>query len=174
MHREFAIECKCSHRRERFQLAFARKALEVLPRNEATRFEPGADGLTVLAETELALERPISRLREVYGEELRIEPPTVRYQPGEQVQEPHMGLRVHSSPECFEALRRDLDLRAARILDAEVTERFAILRASAPLAALVGYPKRVNELTGGRGRLVMWLSHYAPVEDDPPPGGFAA
>ena len=174
MDREFAIECRCSHRAQRFQLAFARQALEFLPRDEATHFEPTGEGLKVLAETELALERPIKRLREVYGDDVRIDPPTVRYQHGRrEVQEPHMGLRVRCPPECFEALRRDLHLRAAQILDVEVTERFGILRASAPQSTLVGYPAFVSDVTGGRGKLVMWLSHYAPV-DEPPPGGFAA
>ncbi len=173
MRPEFPIECRCSHRHERFQLAFARKAIEVLPRDEETAFEPSAKGLTLLAETEMALERPLRVLREVYGDEIRIEPPAIRYHHGAKLEEPHMGLRVLCSPQHFEVVRRDLRLRKASIMDAEVNLRFGIVRASAPLAALFGFPDRLAQITLGHGKLVMWLSHYAPVEE-PPPGGSAA
>jgi translation elongation factor EF-G len=48
----------------------------------------------------------------------------------------------------------------------------AVLRANAPLAALVGYPTLVKEATQSTAQLVMWLSHYEPV--DWPPDGSAA
>src|SRR5688500_6434912 len=132
MHREFAIECQCSHRRERFQLAFARAAMEIVPKDEATAFEPTGNGLTLLAETELSLERPLARLREVYGEELQIEAPLVRYKKSDRLEEPYMGLRVLCNPQHFDAIRRDLMTRRARVLDAELNARFGVLRAEAP------------------------------------------
>jgi hypothetical protein len=64
-------------------------------------------------------------------------------------------------------------MRGADVLDAELNDRFGVLRASGPLAGLVGYPGYVRALTSERVRLWMWLSHYAPVER-PPPGGEAA
>lgn len=173
MRPELPIECTCSHRHERFQLAFARKAIEFLPRDEEIAFEPSAKGLTLLAGTEMALERPLRRLREVYGDEIRIDPPAVRYHQGPQLEEPHMGLRVLCAPEHFDAVRRDLDARGASVMDAEVNRRFGIVRASAPLAGLFGFPDRLAQITSGHGQVVMWLSHYAPVEE-PPPGGNAA
>lgn len=172
MRPEFPIECHCSHRHERFQLAFARQAMEVLPRDEETAFEPSARGLTVLAETEMALERPLRVLREVYGEQVRIDPPAIRYHHAATVEEPHMGLRVLCAPQYFDAVRRDLRLREASIMDAEVNRSFGIVRASASLAALFGFPDRLTALTQGQGKLVMWLSHYAPIQE--PPGGDAA
>jgi translation elongation factor EF-G len=84
-----------------------------------------------------------------------------------------MGLRVLCAPEFYEAIREDLRLRRAAIIDAELNRRFGILRASAPLVALIGYPDRFAVMTGGRGQLVMWLSHYEELED-PPPAGVAA
>ena len=162
---EYAIECMCTHRGERFQLAFARRAVEVLPEDEWTRYEPSRKGLKVLAETELALERPIARLHEVYGNAVRIGPPTVRYQPGKPLQEPHMGLRVTCPPDCFEALRADLQMRRAVIVDAEPGTQLGILRATAPLGRLIGYPASVAALTAARAKLVMWLSHHAPIEE---------
>lgn len=168
MSQEYAIECTCSHRRERSQLAFARRAIEVLPEDEWAKFEPSQEGLKVLAETELALERPLARLRETYGEAVCIGPLKVRCTNGNPPEEPHMGLRLVCPPDCYDALLRDLQLRRALIVDAERGTQLAILRATAPLARLVGYPASVDELTGAQARLVMWLSHYAPVDEPLP------
>lgn len=168
MPRDYAIECRCSHRRERFQLAFARAAAELLPKDDDIAFETTRRGLTILAETELSLERPIERLRSVYGDEIQIAAPQVRYRQGEQTEEPYMGLRLLCAAQHFEIFRRDLLVRGAEILDSESNQRFGVLRASAPLAVLVGYPAHVREISGGRAKLAMWLSHYAPVP--PPPG----
>jgi hypothetical protein len=171
--REFAIQCTCSHRSERFQLAFARKAIEILPKREETAFEPTREGLKVLAETEVALEQPLSILREVYEDALRIDPPQVRYRNGASLEEPYIGLRILCSPEHYVVIRRDLLVRGATVEDAEVNRQFGVVRACAPLVQLVGYPARIRKLTSGRAQLVMWFSHYAPV-DAPPPGGTAA
>lgn len=173
MHPEFPLECTCSHRRERFQLAFARRALEFLPQADDTSFQPGSRGLIVLAETETALERPIGIIREVFGDQVNIGPPTVRYRRGATLEEPHMGVRVLCAPEHFAAVKADLERRLAVIVDSEVNRQFGVVRATAPLAELLGYPRRLSELTGGRGQHMMWFSHYAPVQDEPP-GGNAA
>lgn len=170
---DFPLQCQCSHRSERFQLAFARKAAQIVPQDRELSLQPTAQGLKLLAETELALQRPIQVLREVYGDDVHIEPPSVRYQQGEPVREPYMGLRVLCSPEHFQPLHRDLLARDAHIIDSEVNSRFGVVRATAPLVRLVGYPSRVSELTEGRGKLVMWLSHYAPIQPAPS-GGDAA
>lgn len=170
---DYPIEQCCSHRGQRLQLDFARKAMQLLPSESSTAFEIEARGLVIKAETELALERPVRRLTEAYGDRVRIDPPAVRYRHAERIEQPIMGLRVLCAPEFYEAIREDLWLRRAAIMDAEVSRRFAILRASAPLVALIGYPDRFAGMTGGRGRLVMWLSHYEQL-DDPPPAGVAA
>jgi hypothetical protein len=153
-------------------LSFARAAAQLLPEHEETAFEPTGSGLTLLAETELSLERPLERLRALYGDELHIAAPAVRYRNAEPIEEPHMGLRVLSSPSHFNSLRRDLFSRGAVITDSELNEQFGVLRASAPLAVLVGYPAQVKQLSQGRAQLAMWLSHYAPMNQ--PPGGTAA
>ena len=173
MHENYPLERHCSRRGEPFQFGFARKAMQVLPQDEETAFEPGPRGLLILAETEMALERAAKRLAEVYGDSVRIGPPTVRYRHGARTEEPHMGLRVLCAPEHYEAVRQDLRMRHATILDAEVNRNFGIVRARAPLAALLGYPGKLAQLTCGHGQLVMWLSHYEVLED-PPPAGSAA
>ena len=173
MLQEYAIECTCSHRAQKFQLAFARTAMQLLGRHEDIAFAARRAGLTILAETELALERPLSRLHDLYADALCIGPPLVRYRRGAIVEEPYMGLRVLCPPTQLEAVKRDLLTRGASILDTESNDRFGVVRASAALARLIGYPGRVRELTSEHVQLVMWLSHYARVEPTLP-GGDAA
>jgi hypothetical protein len=172
MYSRFPIQCECSYSQDRFNLAFARKAIEVVRPDNELAVEPSRRGLTLLGETEMALERPISVLREVYGNDVRVSAPTVRYHQGERLEEPHMGLRIRCAPQHYETLRRDLMRRGAALRDAEVSRLCAVLRASAPLASLVGYPAHVKDTTQATAQLVMWLSHYEAVED--PPGGSAA
>jgi len=169
----YPIERQCSHLTETFQLRFARNALQMLPLSEETSFEPGPNGLRLLGETEMALDRPVQRLAEIYGDSIRIGPPTVRYRQGARTEEPYMGLRVQCIPGHYEAVRQDLRVLNAVLLDAEVNHCFAIVRARASLASLLGYQSRLAQLTGGSAQLVMWLSHYEMIED-PPPDGRAA
>jgi hypothetical protein len=170
---DYPVEQCCSHRGERFQLEFAHKAMELLPKDPSTSYAPNARGLIIAGETEMALERPVRRLADVYGDMVLIGPPTVRYRRGARLEQPIMGLRVLCTPACYDAIREDLRSRQAAIMDAEVNRRFGIVRASAPLARLLGYPDRFARLSAGKGRLVMWLSHYELL-DDPPPAGIAA
>jgi hypothetical protein len=173
MYSRFPIQCECSYSRDRFNLGFARKAMEVLQPGKELELEPSTRGLKLLAETEMALERPIAVLKDVYGDAVRIGPPTVRYHEGQQVEEPYMGLRIRCQPQHFERLRGNLVRRGATVTDAERNYICGVLRATAPLAALVGYPAHVRASSEGTAQLVMWLSHYAPVTDSPP-GGDAA
>lgn len=173
MYSRFPIQCDCSYSRDRFNLAFARKAIEVLRPGKELVLEPSHRGLTLLAETEMALEQPIATLRDVYGNDVRVGPITVRYHQGQQVEEPHMGLRIRCAPQHFNALRGDLLARGAALVDAEVSRLCGVLRATAALPTLVGYPAFVRNKTDGTAQLVMWLSHYEPVNEGPP-GGDAA
>lgn len=173
MLQEYAIERTCSHRTERFQLAFARTAMQLLGRHEDIAFEATRAGLTILAETELSLERPLAKLHDLYADALCVGPPLVRYRRGAVVEEPYMGLRVLCPPAQLDAVKRDLLTRGASILDTELNSRFGVVRASAALARLIGYPRRVRDLTSEHVQLVMWVSHYAQVEPTLP-GGDAA
>jgi elongation factor G-like protein len=170
----YPLEQLCSHRSEPFQLAFARQAIEMLPQRPDRRFEATHRGLLLLAETESALESSAWILRDAYGELVSISAPTIRYQRGVVTEEPHMGVRVLSPAEYFDAVRDDLMRRGATLLDAEVMSSVAVVRVTAPLARLFGYSLDLARLTSGAGREVMWLSHYAPVESQPPPGNQAA
>jgi len=170
---DFPIETCCSHRGERFQLDFARQVMQLLPRTSGASYAPDARGLVIAAQTEMDLERPVRRLTDIYGDMLRVGPLTVRYRHGQTIEQPIMALRVLCPPGCYEGVREDLRARDARIMDAEVNRRFGIVRATAPLAKLLGYPDRFASITGEKGQLVMWLSHYEQL-DEPPPAGIAA
>jgi hypothetical protein len=165
MHPEYPIECRCSHRSEAAQLPFAQKAMQLLPQRPGAVFEPTSQGLRVIAETEMDLEKPLEILRDIFGEQLHVDPPAVRYRSTVPREEPHMGLRVLAAPAHFEVLRNELLLRGATILDAEQNKHFCVLRATAPLQKLFGYHSVVAQLTADRGHLVMWLSHYAAVTE---------
>ncbi len=167
LHREFPLERTCSHREEPLQLSFARRAIEILPQREDGSAEATDAGLVLRAETETAFEVPIEVLKDVYGEQVRIGSPTVRYHHSPQLEEPHMGVRVQCANPHFAAVKADLESRNAHILDAEVTPQFGVVRATAPLVKLLGYAQALADLTAGGAREVMWLSHYAPVESPP-------
>lgn len=170
---QFPLEQKCSHSEERFQLVFARNAVEILNDQPNCRLQPTGGGLLILGETEDAVSRPIRILRSAYGDSLTVGPVTIRYREGPVVEEPHMGLRVSCPASDGDAVRRDLRRRGAIIVSQETERSLAVMRASAPLAVLLGYSDFLALHTEGRGKVAMWLSHYAPVSTSPP-GGSAA
>jgi translation elongation factor EF-G len=125
------------------------------------------------AETEIALERPLEWLREVYGEQLAIGALSIRYHQGTVLEEPYMSVRVRCARKDFDIVRSDLLARGATLLDEEVGHAAGVIRVTAPLAKLLGYPRHLAGLTAGSAREVMWLSHYAPCAS-PPSGDNAA
>jgi hypothetical protein len=163
-HPELPLECRCAHLRERLQLAFAEHALELLPHRKDLAYEAGSGGLLIYAETESALERPLSIRTEIYGESLDIDPPTIRYRISEVMEEPHMAVRVLCAAKHFATLKHDFVARGASILDEEVRPPVGVIRATAPLRKLIGYSQWLAEHTSGSAREVMWLAHYAPCE----------
>jgi hypothetical protein len=156
------LERVCRHRSERLQLTFAQQALELIPESRECQFEASGDGIVIRAETESALERPIELLEEVYGGEIALGPLVIRYRQGAGLEEPHMGVRVLCAAKHFPAVRDDLLSRDATILDEEVLHAIGVVRATAPLAKLLGYSRHLAHLTSGGAREVMWLDHYAP------------
>lgn len=169
------LECICSTSATAFQLGFARGARMLVPERDDVACEPTSAGLLIRAETETALERPIALLREVYGEALRVGPPTIRCrETADGVSEPYMGLRVRCPRDRLEAVRAGLVRRDGQIVEAHAEGLYAVVRATAPLVRLLGYAGELAALTGEHGHLVMWFSHYAPVEPAGPPGGAAA
>jgi predicted membrane GTPase involved in stress response len=170
-HPEFPLERTCFHRYEPFQLTFARHALQLLPDDDRAFFEASHRGLVLRAETEAALERPIEILKDYFGNQISIGRPTVRHHHGRTVEEPHMVVRVKCRPEHFDFIIADLATRNAVVLETEAQPAFRVIRATAPLARLLGYAQSLADLTGKSAHQVMWLSHYAPVQASAPRGG---
>ena len=84
-----------------------------------------------------------------------------------------MVVRVRCRSEHFESIMTDLMTRGAVVLETEVKPTFCVLRATAPLARLLGYAQSLSDLTDKSAHEVMWLSHYAPVQASSSPGGAA-
>lgn len=165
---EYPLERICAHRYEPFQLKFARHAQQILEHAKDVQLEATHAGLVLCAETEAALEDPIGVLREFYGSQVAIGPATIRYHRGVTLEQPYMGVRVRCGAADFAAVKADLLARGGIIVDSELTRSFGVVRVIAPLARLLGYSDHLARLTAGTGREVMWLSHYAPVEEPPP------
>jgi translation elongation factor EF-G len=97
----------------------------------------------------------------------------IRYHDGTSFEQPWMGLSVKCAPQHVTAVNADLIAREAEIESSKVETTQCLIRATAPLAELLGYRADLGKLTAGTARHSMWLSHYAPI-DSPPPGGQAA
>jgi hypothetical protein len=166
------LECICWHRTEPFQ-QFARQAISFMRLREDRSFEVSKCGLIVSGETEASLASAIETLKNIYGDDLCVGQFTIRHRHGIVLEEPHMGVRVLCPATNFNAVREDLVSRGAVISDAEVMPPIAVIRATASLAALLGYSQRVAALTDAQAREVIWLSHYAPLPKSAPDGSVA-
>ena len=156
----------------RFQFGFATEAKELLPDNEEYLLEGSRTGLRVLGKNEEALAAPIEILREVYGARLAVEPPRVRLIGGVQLQEPIMHVRVSLETRFAAPVKQALVRRGATPHEEYTRATYCVLRYEAPLAALLGLPAELAQLTAGRAKHWSALSHYAIVTGGP--GGHAA
>jgi hypothetical protein len=160
---EFPVERRCTHRYEPFQLRFARHALGRLPSREDVMFLANHGGLVLRGKTEAALERPIRVLKAYYGDQVDVGQLTLRLLHGATTEEPYMGLGILCPREHLEVIKSDLRERDAVIFDEDVTPQFGVIRATAPLAKVLGYAQTVSELGTGASA-VIWLSHYGPAK----------
>ena len=167
MYFQYPLESLARRRAGADQLAFAREARRVLADTDEVMFEPLDRGLVIFAAHEEALEAPRRILREVYGDFVEVRQPKVRYMPGEPAHEPVMHVRVTARREHASALVAELRRRGARLLEECTRARLFILRAQAPLAALLGLPARLDEITQGHAMHSIRLVHYAPVQGGP-------
>lgn len=172
-HTEFPVERLAQLATSPFQIGFARQVMRVLERSDHIVFEPTHDGLLMRAQNEDALAKPVELLHDLYGEDLVLLPPQVRYMSlGNRPYEPIMLLRVRIAPRHRTAVRDDLVERQATMLEEHEKTSICVLRAEAPLRKLLGYGETLATLTDGTGLHWMWLDRYVPMDD--PPGGRAA
>lgn len=170
-HTAFPIQQLARSRVHAFQLAFANEAAAPLGGSgKEVLYERSFRGLRILGRTEMALAGPVRAVRNWYGADVELAPPQVRYQLGEVVKEPVMSLVVRAPWRLASAVRNDLLCRDAQI--GHITpfyRRVCIVGARATQAELLGYPAWLEALTEGAGDVAMWLSHYAPIDQDPGP-----
>jgi len=172
-HPEFPLERLCSHLYVPFQLTFARNAQQHFLVREDVEVVASHQGLAIRAETEDAIDAAIVILKDLYGPNLRIGPPTIRYHKGILLEQPWMGLSIRCTPEHLDAVNADLTDREATIVSCDIEPARCLVQARAPLAALLGYRSDLEKLTAGSARHAVWLSHYAPIESPPPDGQVA-
>jgi hypothetical protein len=172
-HTEYPLERLCTHLYEPFQLTFARHAEQLLAHDDEVVVEATHRGLILRGETETSFDHAKEQLQGFFGNQIRIGAATIRYHDGATLEEPYMGLRVRCLPEHFEAIKADLIARGGLIVVSKIDPACGEIRATAPLAQLMGYARRLAELTSGTGHGMMWLSHYARAEVPPPPNDSA-
>jgi len=153
----------------RFQFGFARQARDLVPARDEFVLSASRDGLRVLGRNEDALRMPVQVLRDVYGPDLDVLPPEVRFA---QAHEPVMHVRVSVETRSLDAVKKLLDERGATRQEEYVRPTYSVVRYEAPLAGLLGLPEALSAATGGLARHWIVLSHYAPTNRTP--GGDAA
>jgi hypothetical protein len=172
MYYDYPIEQLASSSRTRFQLGFARLTMKLLPHFDEVAFEPSAEGLRILASTEMALELPGEVIRQIHANEVQLGQPSVRLLGGDEGREPIMWVRVSLDHADAEPVLQDLVEREARIEEVDWGHPRTVIRALAPLRRLLGYPHALRGLSDAGADLRMWLSHYrAPLRG---PDGDAA
>jgi hypothetical protein len=164
---QYPIESLARRRAAADQLAFALEARRVLADSEDVMFEPIERGLAILAAHEDALDEPRRILRDLYGDFVEVRQPQVRYMAGEPACEPIMHVRVTARREHAPALVGELKRRRARLLEECTRSRVFIVRAEAPMAALLGLPARLAELSEGLAMHSIRLLRYSPMQGEP-------
>jgi hypothetical protein len=167
MHFQYPLETIARKRKAQSQLEFAREAKSVLVDSDEALFEPHPHGLAIFAANEEALAQPTRLLRDLWGDFVEVQRPKVRYMPGEPPHQPIMHVRVATRREFAVRVLAELRARRARILEECTRDRAFIVRAEAPLAAVLGLPAKLDALTGGDAASVIRLLGYSPVSPDP-------
>jgi len=172
-HPEYPLERVCRHLDQPFQLSFATQAQQLLTHQADLGIVCSHEGLTIRGETEEILGGAVETLRAIYGSQLQVGRATIRYHHATTLEEPWMGLRIRCAPRDFDAVKADLTRRHASIIGSNRHSRIGVTHASAPLSQLIGYASDLAKLTCAEAQQIMWLSHYAPVEDMSPNGDAA-
>ncbi|PKO68357.1 MAG: hypothetical protein CVU20_13130 [Betaproteobacteria bacterium HGW-Betaproteobacteria-14] len=172
-HSEFPVEQLVQLASNPFQIGFARQVMRILEPSDLIAFEATHDGLQIRAQNEDALAKPENLLRDLYGDDLVLLPPQVRFMSlGNRPYEPIMLLRVRTVPRYLDAVREDLVSREATLLEEHARPSVCVLRAEAPLRKLLGYGETLSKLSDGTALHWVWLDRYVPMDN--PPGGRAA
>lgn len=167
MYFQYPLEALARRRASVKQIDFAKQARRVLDDSDEVMFEPLEHGLAIFAAHEDALAAPKRILQDLFGDFVEVRSPRVRYMPGEPEHEPVMHVRVTVRREHAAPVLRELKQRGARILEECSRDRVFIVRAEAPLAALLGLPAVLDDISEGSAIHSIRLLRYAPVEHGP-------
>lgn len=168
MFKEFPIEQLATSATTRFQHGFARMTMHLMPVLDGVALEATAEGLKILATSEMALAAPGEVIRQIHADDVRIGKPAVRVLCDGS--EPMMRIRAAVPYDNAETVVQELIGRGATIEEVDWLLAQPVVRARAPLRLLLGYPRTLETLSGGKADLQMSLSHYEPA----PPGPGAA
>ena len=174
MYFQYPLEALARKRATMKQLEFARQARRILSDSDEVTFEAIDRGLAIFAAHEDAIEAPKRILQQVYGDDIEVRRPRVRYMPGDPAHEPVMHVRIAARRGDAPGLVRELRRRGARVLEECLRDRLFIVRAEAPLASLLGLPARIEALCDGMASHSIRLVRYAPVSAGPGEGPHAA
>ena len=102
-----------------------------------------------------------AELHHRYGERVAFGPIEIRSRDPDGVRtEPHMALRVECRTDRLPAIVADLSWREAFVMDRQCDGSRSTLRATAPLALLLGYPTLLVRMDAS-ATLTSWLAFYA-------------
>lgn len=168
MYYQYPLESLARLRDARSQLAFAQRAQLALPGRDDIACEPLDRGLAIFAANEEALAAPTRVLQEIYGDDVELRGPRIRYIPGIPLQEPIMHVRVSARRDWAGPVIDELKRRQGRILEECARGRQVVVRAEVALALLLGFQALLNEVTRGDATCTVRLSHYAPLPPHDP------
>ena len=167
MNYQYPLESLARKRGSSSQQDFARQARGALMDGDEAIFEPHDHGLVILAANEDALVEPRRILRDIYGDFVEIRAPKVRHLPGEPPHEPVAHARISTRGEFSLRVVAELRRRGARILEQCSRPRVFIVRAEAPLAALLGLPAKLEAIAGDDVTHAIRLVRYEPLDAGP-------
>ena len=166
---QYPLEALARRRAATSQFDFAMHARRVLVDTDEAMFEAHAQGLAIFTANEDALAGPAKLLRDLYGDFVELRRPRVRMIPGNPPQEPIMHARIVTRSRFAPRVRAELRARGALLLEHCSRGTTEIFRAEAPLAALLGLPATLHEVTEGTADHAIRLVRYAPLAAPPRP-----
>ena len=128
------------------------------------------NGLRVLGRSEASLNLVANTLQRRFGNGLSVDCPVVRYVFGVPVLEPYMTVLVQGPLAHLSRVRNDIAQRRGRIARVSKRGNF-VLKAEAPLAALLGCGEWLQELFGedrDESYVGLWLSRYVAIDGHGP------
>ena len=171
MNRVHVLEQPFTSASEKFQLKFAEEASAKLEFLHGVDPEPTGKALLLHADSELALDAAAAVLRACYGEDLRAGSRCIRRLDNPPM-EPIMDVLVRAPRGLGELVHRDLHRRGAVLRFKNIEAHGCLMRAEAPMAALLGYPAVLSSLTEDLADHWITFNRWEPIAADD--GGSAA